>query len=42
MSGSYHHEYHRCDDWDYNDVRPRRRRLQRKRHNDCWDFYPGH
>ncbi|MFI5959104.1 hypothetical protein [Cryptosporangium sp. NPDC051539] len=39
MSGSYHKEYHRCDEWDYNDCyRPRRRRFGKKRHDSWGEF----
>ncbi|EXG81999.1 hypothetical protein CryarDRAFT_3128 [Cryptosporangium arvum DSM 44712] len=36
LSGCY--DYVPCNDWDYNECRPRRRRHRKKRYNDCWDY----
>jgi hypothetical protein len=27
-----------CNDYDYNECKPRRRRRHHKRYNDCWDY----
>jgi len=38
MSGCYDYSNDYCNDWDYNECRPRRRRHHKKRYNDCWDY----
>ena len=38
MSGCYDYSYDQCNDWDYNECKPRRRRHHKKRYNDCWDY----
>ncbi|MFG1927791.1 hypothetical protein [Cryptosporangium sp. NPDC048952] len=39
MSGCYDYSYD-CNDYSYDECKPRRRRHHKKRYNDCWDYNP--
>jgi hypothetical protein len=32
--------YNDCNDYSYEECKPRRRRHHKKRYNDCWDYNP--
>jgi hypothetical protein len=37
MSGCYDNSYDNCNDYSYEECKPRRRH-HKKRYNDCWDY----
>ncbi|MFG1927160.1 hypothetical protein [Cryptosporangium sp. NPDC048952] len=39
MSGCYDYS-NDCNDYSYEECKPRRRRHHKKRYNDCWDYNP--